>query len=272
MGVSCRLGVTMVRPPILLLIIGCSQAIPRGGLHRQSFHLPPIKPDGDHPFTITVEGNVGAGKSTLLNFFGLYPEVAVHKEPLSIWKNLNGSDFLGLVMADPKRWGLAFESLVALTMAEIHLADHKDFTGSLLHPVKVMERSLFSCRHVFIENLAPMLTGGEVAILDGWYSLLVNRPEFDTKVDLTIYLRTSPQVAFERVRGRGREEESPITIQHIQKLHDLHEKWLLGPEKTVVQPVIVIDADEDISTLQRKYRHLAKAIYRATNKNKGLMN
>merc|ERR1712098_346931 len=239
---SCRLGVTMVRPPILLLIIGCSQAIPRGGLHRQSFHLPPIKPDGDHPFTITVEGNVGAGKSTLLNFFGLYPEVAVHKEPLSIWKNLNGSDFLGLVMADPKRWGLAFESLVALTMAEIHLADHKDFTGSLLHPVEVMERSLFS-----------------------W-------PEFDTKVDLTIYLRTSPQVAFERVKGRGREEESPITIQHIQKLHDLHEKWLLGPEKTVVQPVIVIDADEDISTLQRKYRHLAKAIYRATNKNKGLMN
>merc|ERR1711875_150531 len=120
---SCRLGVAMVRPPILLLIIGCAQAIPRGGLHRQSFHLPPIKPDGDHPFTITVEGNVGAGKSTLLNFFGLYPEVAVHKEPLSIWKNLNGSDFLG----------------------------------------KVMERSLFSCRHVFIENLAPMLTGGEVA-------------------------------------------------------------------------------------------------------------
>ena len=75
------------------------------------------------PFTITVEGNIGAGKSTLLNFFMKYPDIAVHKEPLDIWQNLNGTNFLELVYKDQSRWGMTFESLVTLTMMEVHLAD-----------------------------------------------------------------------------------------------------------------------------------------------------
>lgn len=256
----------------LLLLLCCSQAAgekpAQGDTHYSKFRVPYIWPNPDHPFTISVEGNVGAGKSTLLNYFSLYPEIAVHKEPLNIWQNLNGTDFLGLVYKDPVRWGLAFESMVALTMAEIHMADHEGAMGTLLHPVKVMERSIYSCRHVFIENLAPMMTGGEVAILDGWYDLLVKRPEFDTVVDLTVYLRTSPEVAYQRVKARGRPEEASLGIEFFRKVHTLHENWLLGQNKTVVQPVIVINADEDISSLQKKYRQLAKAVYRATNKNK----
>jgi len=204
----------------------------------------------------------------LLNYFNQYPEVAVHKEPLNIWRDLNGTDFLGLVYQDPVRWGMTFQSMVTLTMAEIHMADHEGALGSLLHPVKVMERSLQSMRHVFIENLAPMMTGGELAILDGWYNLLVKRPEFDTTVDLTVYLRTSPEVAYQRVIARGRPEEASLGIEFFRKVHSLHDSWLLWENKTVVQPVIVINADEDISTLQKKYRQLSKAVYRATNKNK----
>jgi len=259
----------------LLLLLGSSPTFSRtlgesdltlGHPTGSMFKLPYVRPDPNHPFTISVEGNVGAGKSTLLNFFAVFPEMAVHKEPLEIWQNLNGTDFLGLVAEDMARWGLAFESLVALTMAEIHMADHEGSMGTLIHPVKVMERSLYSCRHVFIENLRPKMTGGEMAILDGWYDLLVNRPEFDTKVDLTVYLRTSPEVALQRVKSRGRSEEMGMGLEHFQRLHTLHENWLLGENKTVVQPVIVINADEDISTLQRMYRHLAKAVYKATNK------
>jgi len=64
------------------------------------------------PYTITVEGNVGAGKSTLLSYFEKYPNMNVHKEPLDVWQNLNGTDFLGLAYANPQRWGMTFESLV----------------------------------------------------------------------------------------------------------------------------------------------------------------
>jgi len=157
-----------------------------------------------------------AGKSTLLNFFNRFPEFAVHKEPLDQWQDLNGTNFLGLVFQDPARWGLAFESLVTLTMAEIHMADHDGAEGLLFHPVKVMERSVTTARRVFIENLRDQLTPGESQILHSWYNLLVTRPEFDTKVDLIIYLRTSPQVAFDRMISRARPEEATLPIEHFE--------------------------------------------------------
>jgi len=250
----------------LVWLIICIVKPSSGRYTNPTFILPTIRPDPNHPFTISVEGNVGAGKSTLLNFFNQFPEFAVHKEPLDQWQDLNGTDFLGLVFSDPVRWGLAFESLVTLTMAEIHMADHDGAQGLLFRPVKVMERSLTSARKVFIENLRSQMTSGEVQILDSWYNLLVSRPEFDTKVDLIIYLRTTPQVAYERMTSRARPEEATLPLQHFQRLHKLHEDWLMEESKTVRPPVIVIDANEDISSLAKTYRKLAKAVWKATNK------
>jgi len=251
---------------LLAPLVVTSLALPAQG---PMFQLPPIRLDPNHPFTITVEGNVGAGKSTLLNFFHKYREVAVHKEPLDKWQNLNGTDFLGLMIADPSRWGLAFESLVTLTMAEIHLADHprQASHGTILPtaPVKVMERSLHSARKVFMENLRESLTSGEMAVLDSWYDLLLRRPEFDTEVDVIVYLRTSPQVAYERMVSRARSEEATLPLEHFQRLHALHEAWLVG-EAATSTPVIVIDADMDISVLQRTYRRLARAVWRAATR------
>lgn len=222
--------------------------------------------DPSHPFTISVEGNVGAGKSTLLNYFDTIPGIAVHKEPLPIWQNLNGTDFLELGLNDPSRWAMTFQSLVALTMTEIHMKDHETSNGVLSTPVKVMERSLHSARHCFVEDIRPTITDGELAVLDGWYNLLLDQPEFDTKVDLIVYLRTRPETAYQRVKGRAREEEMTIPMEHFENLHRLHEAWLIGENKTAPQQVIVIEADEDISTLQSQYRHLVKAVWRATNK------
>merc|ERR1719339_395132 len=116
------------------------------------------------------------------------------------------------------------------------------------------------------DQIFKLAKTGEVEILDSWYNLLVSRPEFDTKVDLIIYLRTTPQVAFERMTSRARSEEATLPIQHFQRLHKLHEDWLMGESKTVRPPVIVIDANEDISLLAKTYRKLAKAVWKATNK------
>ena len=84
-----------------------------------------------------------------------------------------------------------------------------------------MERSVHSARACFIENLAPVMTPGERAVLDSWYSLLTT--DMDMEVDLVIYLRTSPQVALARVQGRSRDEEMQIPEQFFTNMHQLHE-------------------------------------------------
>jgi len=219
------------------------------------------RPSG-RPFTISVEGNVGAGKSTLLGYFKKYSDISVHTEPLDIWQNLNGTDFLDLAYTNPQRWGMTFESLVTLTMAEIHLGG--SLGSSDYRPVKVMERSVHSARACFIENIRPSITGGEMAVLESWYDLLTNN-NYDMKVDLIIYLKTSPEVALTRVRGRQRSEEQQIQLEFFTKMHRLHEDWLIYRNSSTVVPppqVLVINADQDISVLTKTYSKLAKMIWK----------
>ena len=80
---------------------------------------------------------------------------------------------------------------------------------------------MHSARACFIENLAPVMTPGERAVLDSWYSLLTT--DMDMEVDLVIYLRTSPQVALTRVQGRSRDEEMQIPGEFFTNMHQLHE-------------------------------------------------
>jgi len=47
----------------------------------------------------------------------------------------------------------------------------------------------------------------------------------------SVYLRTHPEVAFERARLRARKEESRVTLHYLKKLHDLHEDWLINQTK-----------------------------------------
>merc|ERR1719383_752152 len=162
---------------------------------------------------------------------------------------------------------MTFESLVLMTMAEEHLANLRP--SSMLSetemsdwkPLKVMERSVHSARACFIENLVSVMTRGEAAVLDSWYSLLTT--EMDMEVDLVIYLRTSPSVATARVLGRSRDEEMQIPEQFFINMHQLHEDWLIHRNSSaqVTSPrVLVINADKDISVLTRTYSKLAQMI------------
>ena len=43
----------------------------------------------------------------------------------------------------------------------------------------------------------------EYQVLTSWFDHLVNSPELDLGVDLIVYLQTKPEIARERLLGRG---------------------------------------------------------------------
>lgn len=45
----------------------------------------------------------------------------------------------------------------------------------------------------------------------------------DLNLDLIVYLRTSPEVAFNRMRARNRKEESGAPLSYLQCLHEAYE-------------------------------------------------
>lgn len=51
------------------------------------------------------------------------------------------------------------------------------------------------------------MPASEFSVLCEWYDFLCKSPELDLNVDLIVYLRTSPEVVFERVKRRARSEE-----------------------------------------------------------------
>ena len=66
---------------------------------------------------VCIDRNISSGKSTVLkNIKTLYPVVS---EPVEIWENFEGHNFLELLYTEPKRWLFQFQVLVSLTLSEI---------------------------------------------------------------------------------------------------------------------------------------------------------
>ena len=54
-------------------------------------------------------------------------------------------------------------------------------------------------------------------ILDSWWKWLDSNMELD--LDMIVYLRTTPEVAYQRMRARGRWEEGQAPFSYLQALH-----------------------------------------------------
>jgi len=203
--------------------------------------------EGGKRITVCVEGNIGSGKTTLLEHFAQFPEVCTMTEPVEKWRNVDGHNLLDLMYRDPARWSCMFQSYVQRTMMDNH-------TLPVAEPIKMMERSIYSGRYCFIENLykSELMSPPEYAVLDQWFQwITANIP---VQPDLIVYLRSSPEVVAERIRRRARSEERQIPESYLHALHELHEEWLIHQSRfSVPCSVLVLDADKDLHTLKEEF-------------------
>ncbi|XP_055523245.1 deoxynucleoside kinase isoform X1 [Wyeomyia smithii] len=206
------------------------------------------------PFTVFIEGNIGSGKTTFLNHFQKYKQrVCLLTEPVEKWRNCGGVNLLDLMYKEPKRWAMPFQSYVTLTMLDMH-------TSATDKSVKLMERSMFSARYCFVENMLAngMLHQGMYNILQDWYEFI--DANVYIQADLIVYLRTSPEVVFERMTKRARSEESCVPLKYLQELHELHENWLIHGTFPRAAPVLVLDADLDLNDISSEYKRSETSI------------
>ena len=190
-------------------------------------------------FHIAIEGNVGAGKSTLLQGLDTIlkskgKSVVMLPEPVYEWISFGSQkvNYLRKMYLNPEAFGMKFQVVATLTKIEQLTLN---CPGS---EILLVERSLAAQKHVFLSALTEAkhisLEDGE--ILD---RLLEAVCQIDFAIpDLTIYLRTSPEVALGRVKTRARPEEEGLTLTDICRLHRLHELWLFQSPR-----VLVVDAD-----------------------------
>lgn len=204
-------------------------------------------------FTVSVEGNIGCGKTTLLSYFEPFSTVEAIKEPINKWTNVHGHNALELLYKDPKRWSFSFNNYALLTRLQMH--EHVPAT-----PVKMLERSIYSTRYVFVENSyqSGSLAGLEHAVLDEMFCHILKTRKVE--VDLIVYLRASPEVCYERLRRRNRKEENTVPYDFIKRLHDLHEDWLIKELHPVPGKLLVLDASMELPQMKKQYEERSSEI------------
>ncbi|XP_050680705.1 deoxynucleoside kinase isoform X1 [Leptidea sinapis] len=208
------------------------------------------------PFTVLVEGNIGSGKTTFLEHFQQFEDITLLTEPVEEWRNLNGWNLLDLMYKDPAKWAMTFQAYVSLTMLEMHRRTTKT-------PVKLMERSIFSARYCFVEHMkrSGTLHPAQYSVLNEWFDFIDNEVPVDA--DLIVYLKTTPSIVYERIKKRARSEEQCVPLSYIVELHKLHEDWLINrTHAECPAPVLVIDADLDLSHITEEYKKSEHQILR----------
>ena len=193
-----------------------------------------------------VEGNIGAGKSTFLRLIEKYLPVQIVYEPVDQWQQVAaGENLLERFYKDTKRWAYTFQSYAFIT----RVMEQQKKAIESRHGLQILERSVYSDRYCFAKNCFEMGTMSplEWSLYQEWFDWLIEN--YVQKPDGFIYLRTSPEKSYERLKKRARSEEKVVPLEYLTLLHEKHEQWLISKEsiaKSLVDvPVLVIEADKE---------------------------
>ncbi|XP_022328784.1 thymidine kinase 2, mitochondrial-like [Crassostrea virginica] len=212
--------------------------------------------NGNHKesFTVCVEGNIASGKTSFLEHFKKNQNVEIFEEPVRRWRDVHGHNALAKMYEDPSRWSLTLQTYIQLTMLEHHKKE-------TIKPVKLMERSIYSAKYCFVENMysSGVMHGLEYVVLTEWFNWIIKNNH--CHLDLIVYLQTKPETVHKRIRERDRKEELNISMDYLEKLHALHEEWLVEQSKfSLPSKVLVIPADSSLEEMQQMYDKRKKEI------------
>ncbi|KAF4520872.1 hypothetical protein B566_EDAN007053 [Ephemera danica] len=174
--------------------------------------------------------------------------ISFMREPLREWRDVQGYNLLELLYTDLKRWNFSFQHMVQLSRLNIQLEKSKQ-------QIHMFERSVQNNRFCFgeVAHQGKMLTDVEHFILDQWYQWIANNT--DISLDLIVYLQSTPEVVYQRLQKRSRQEESTIPLEYLQQVHEAHENWLVRhiPEAPPA-PVLILDANADLESMYQQFK------------------
>jgi deoxyadenosine/deoxycytidine kinase len=156
---------------------------------------------------ISIEGNIASGKSTLSSRLQNTTRIPVFLEPVDTWT------LLDKFYSNIPRWGFTFNTEVLISMSQ--------WKNNMYNAI--YERSPNSCRHVFTQLMHDdaILCDEELALFDKLFNT------FGWDQDVIIYVRTPPEICFERMHKRGRDcELGGVSLEYLKKLDKKHEDMM----------------------------------------------
>lgn len=175
---------------------------------------------------ISFEGIIGAGKTTTIEHISKNLEkkgysVYIIKENVDEWVE---DGLLQRFYEDPKRNAYLFQTKAYIDKIKKfnEIFNWKYGTVDFI----ITERNIIS-DYIFASLTYKMglMDELEFKYYKQWYSLWeTNLPEPFKKCTL-VYLKLDPNTAMQRIKQRGRDGESKITLEYETNLYELHEEY-----------------------------------------------
>jgi deoxyadenosine/deoxycytidine kinase len=196
---------------------------------------------------VSIEGNIGSGKSTVLEYLKTITDynIIFVDEPVSEWisiKDKDGMNALDCFYKDQKENAFCFQVLAYITRLK-KLMDKLKNIDNNSHTIIITERSIETDRNVFAKMLYEegLLTSIEWETYNYWFNTFKDI----SKVDMILYIKTSPVKCLERINTRNRSEESTINLSYLEKCHSYHENWLKD-----ISNIITLDGHNSIDKIR----------------------
>jgi deoxycitidine kinase len=196
---------------------------------------------------ISIEGNIGSGKSTLVEYLKSLGKYIFVDEPVNEWitiKDNTGSNALECFYKNQKENAFCFQVLAYITRLKKLIDTVKNNPSNV---IIITERSIETDRNVF----AKMLYEDNLISSIEWetYNYWFNTFKDVSKVDMIIYIKTSPDKCLERINIRNRSEESNIKAEYLEKCNKYHNDWLNNDDNN---KIITIDGHDSIDIIRNK--------------------
>lgn len=176
---------------------------------------------------IGIAGMIGAGKSTLATSLAKHLDIDVYYEPVE------NNEYLEDFYRDTARYSFATQ----IYLLNKRFAQHQEIIWR--------GRSAVQDRTIYEDSIfAQMLA--ETGLMDArdyrtYLELFGNMSNFMCKPNLIIYLDVSPERSMERIRARGRNVETGISMDYLRALYQGYQDFVNDISRVI--PVISVDYD-----------------------------
>lgn len=176
---------------------------------------------------IAIAGNIGAGKSSLTSLLGKNFGWETYYE------SVDGNPYLSDFYDDMRRWSFNLQIYFLTSRFK-----NQKVLMKLDHSI-IQDRTIYEDVEIFAKNLHQM---GLMSDRDykNYSSLFEVMSSYLQAPDLLIYLRAEVPTLVRQIQKRGREYESSIRIEYLERLNTLYEEWIESYDKEK----LIIDTDD----------------------------
>ena len=194
------------------------------------------------PIIISIEGNIGSGKTTFINQIMNFEKMKTNnticflREPVNLWesiKNSNNETMIECFYKEQEKYAFSFQ--IMAYVSRIALIKQAITNG---YKYIFTERCIHTDRNVFLKMLYE---SNKVEKMNyEIYNMIFET--FTQEYNIYhIYIKTTPEVALERVMKRDRAGEENISLEYLIMCNNYHNNWLVNNKKNI----ITFDGNED---------------------------